>query len=182
MFDQAHINGLIGQTLERVNATELRGKIKFQWSRRFTRRLGDARWDFHKGTGKVRFSIPLWPRATQEQRDEVVVHEVCHIVADWRYGNPYVDPKTGKTRGKRQIHNKNWKATMRQAGIQNPQRCHTVNRDGLRRTQRKRTPQRKVRFKCGCPEGVAAGAIVAKRILLQGRTYYCKKCRQRLTT
>lgn len=39
----------------------------------------------HGAKYTVRFSIPLWDRASRKERDEAVIHEIAHIVVFYRY-------------------------------------------------------------------------------------------------
>lgn len=102
--------------LVREHCPELLPILLIKFSRRFTRRMGDAR--LRPGTeARVRFSVPLWERASREQRDATVAHEVAHLVCDHRH------------RGSRP-HGAEWQAIMRSMGYA-PERCHTVDRSGL---------------------------------------------------
>lgn len=71
-------------------------------------------------TRRIKLSRPLFDRHDDAGRRNTIIHEVCHILTDIE--NPSAKP-----------HGWEWKNMMRRAGIQNPQRCHRINRDGLRR-------------------------------------------------
>ena len=60
---------------------ELAERIRVVW-RCFTARMGDARWDRLRSVGLIRLSVPLWPRASDEEWCETVIHEACHVIAD----------------------------------------------------------------------------------------------------
>lgn len=95
-----------------------------KWNNRFTNRLGDAK-VVYGNSGRVRFSSTgLWLRATPEQRREVIYHEVAHIL-----GVLTLKGKPG--------HNREWREMMRRFGYA-PKRCHSINREGLRRKRQKR--------------------------------------------
>ena len=34
----------------------------------------------------IRLSIPLWPRASDQDRRETVIHEACHLIAFYKHG------------------------------------------------------------------------------------------------
>lgn len=107
--------------LERLGMEHI--TLRMEWSNRFTRRMGDALVTSRAhATGRVRFSVPLWPRATPAERRQTVLHELAHVAADLRHGA-------------RCKHGLRWKAVMRELGLE-PERCHSVNRDGLRRRRR----------------------------------------------
>lgn len=120
--------------------------IKLEMNTRFSRRLGDAlpdRLPMPRGVynarryfalshvhGRLRFAASaLWRRATPKKRRNTVLHELGHLLADCEAGRPCK-------------HGAGWKAMMRRLG-ETPTRCHTVNRDGLRRRgSRGSTPTR----------------------------------------
>lgn len=67
----------------------------------------------------ITFSRLLWDRATPEQRQTTVIHEVAHAVVRDDHG-PLVNS-----------HGAEWKSQMRQMGIPKPQAKHTVPTHGL---------------------------------------------------
>lgn len=144
-------------------ADELIGRIRISWNGRFIARMGDARWDYRKGMGSIRLSLPLWAKASQEEQAETITHEACHIIADYKF------------RG-RQMHGPRWREMMRLCGYQSARRCHRVNLDEIR-TRRRR---RRLSAACGCPDGILISAVVARRVQT-GAAYWCRTCGQRLT-
>jgi SprT protein len=158
------IRELIESACHACGAPELCGRIRVTWSGRFNARMGDARWDKGRGVGLIRLSRPLWPRASAEERRETVIHEACHVIADYRYGG-------------KQGHGPRWRQMMARCGYPAPQRCHSVDRDAvLARRQRRRV---EVRGRCGCAEGVVLGPVQARR-LRAGAEYRCRTCSQRV--
>lgn len=155
------VRGWVIESLETLGYPDLLEKLEILWNERFTARMGDARYNYSTGQCRVRFSVPLWPRASQEERRQTAIHEVCHIVAGHR----------AHTVGLRrpQPHGHEWQALMRRCGLE-PKRTHKVNRDGLRR--RTRT----VTLDCLCDGGVQASEYVAGR-LAAGAKYSCKRCK-----
>jgi SprT protein len=155
------IRDLVSETFARLGCPELDRVTRVEWNGRFTRRMGDARYmaNHIRGTHRVRFSTPLWPRASVEERRETVIHEACHIAAAHIYG-PGV-----------QAHGREWKALMRKAGAKGD-RCHRVDRTGLqRRTVR-------VPAYCGCMTHQITKARRTK--MRKGIAYRCRRCRQEL--
>jgi len=163
-------------TLHKLGHAELIDSLFISWGSRFTGRMGDAlyvgdsiRASQHRSrqyalNGRIvhiRFSCPLWPRATETERTQTVIHEVCHLVANHE---AYL---AGRPRPK---HGREWKAVMRRAGVA-PERCHNVSNKGL--------GQKKVRTTCSCGEHYVT-SMVAGRIL-SNWTYTCGKCRGKLT-
>jgi len=121
--ERGWIQATIDWCLERVDMTDV--TIRVERNGRFSRRMGDAlvvMSDYVNRTGRVRFSShALWRRASPTKRRNTVVHEVAHILAELVAGPT-----------KRVSHGAGWKRMMRLLG-EEPTRCHTVNRDGLRR-------------------------------------------------
>lgn len=145
--------------LEQLGYPDL--QVIIEWHSRFTRRLGDAQ--LKHGVGLVRLSIPLWPRASANERRETVLHEICHVVVR------YEGKKSGK---KVRSHGREWQHKMRALGIE-PKRCHEVNRDGLKRTRKT------VKMYCACDVQMETPRV-AKRIRSKTHTYSCRKCKMNL--
>src|SRR5713101_9090328 len=123
--------------------------------------MGDAKWVRAKDRGVIRLSVPLWPKASLEERTETVVHETCHIIAEFRFG-----PGQG--------HGPNWRALMRACGYTKARRCHEVDRDAI--AGRRQRARRVYRVACGCPKGVALGQVQFRRFRA-GTQYHCRRCR-----
>lgn len=130
------------------------GQIPYAFSRRLTTTLGMANWLKHQLT----FSAPLWPRATEAERYETIVHEVCHIVA-----NGMVRKNCG--------HGSMWKALMRKCGLA-PRRCHTVSTEGLRRPR-----AGGCKVVCACPGLEHHLGPGRTQKMLAGKKYICRRCR-----
>jgi SprT protein len=106
------------------NVPELAQAIQIEWNPRFTRRLGDAIFNPTTFQSKIRLSIPLWPRASSQDRMETVVHEACHIIV-WHQFGLFI-----------KAHGPEWKQAMENCGVQ-PERTHDVDRTGLARRQKR---------------------------------------------
>lgn len=134
---------------------ELAKKISIEFNNRFTRRMGDAskKWDHYF----IRLSAPLWPRATEAQRRETVIHEACHII------DSYLN---GRMCG----HKHPWKLLMIKCGLK-PERCHSVDRTGIARKHNQ------VDAYCGCGKR-SIGKIKANRIRQGVSNYRCLTCKQ----
>jgi len=155
------IREIIEWCCNQCNVPELAPKIRFEFNNRFTNRMGDAIYHPLSGTGRVRFSRPLWPRALEEKRRNTIIHETCHVIANYKYGG-------------NQGHNYLWKSTMIDCG-EEPKRCYDsneVDRTGLRRTRKKAEKKDCV---CGC--GVRKiGPTKYKRMLNGVAKYRCNAC------
>jgi SprT protein len=161
MYDP--IRELIDGACRACGVPELLGKIRVVWNGRFISRMGDARWDPVRG-GLIRLSRPLWPKASAEERRETVVHEACHVIADYRYGG-------------KQGHGPRWRKMMARCGYPAAERCHSVDNEAIRRRRERRRVE--VLARCGCAEGVILGPVQARR-LRGGAVYHCRRCCQRV--
>lgn len=105
---------------------EIADRVSLESNSRFSGRMGDARCTSRGqplAGGIVRLSShALWRRATPEKRRNTVVHELAHVLAE------HEAPGTK--------HGWLWKSIMARMG-ETPKRCHTVNRDGIRRKRRR---------------------------------------------
>lgn len=110
---------------------------------------------------RVRFSIPLWPRASVQERYETVVHEICHIVAN------HEAALAGRPRP--QAHGHEWKRLMWKAGVE-PKRCHNVDRTGLAKTNKV------IDASCGCGKHDVTPYVAGR--IAAGCRYTCRKCKQ----
>jgi len=159
------IRQIVAETLIKLNADHLLLNVSFNG--RFSARLGDANWSYKR----IRFSKPLWPRASKLQRYQCVVHEVAHIIAHERYGRGV---------GKRiKPHGNEWKRVMREMGL-DPDRCHEVPTAGV--------ANKKAKFKtfCNCP-GEGKLHLVTQKVYnriadpLRLNKYFCRRCKATLT-
>lgn len=145
----------IREACEANGVPELADRIRWEWSDRFTARMGDATFSLNR----IRLSRPLWPRASDAERRQTVIHEACHLIAFYKYGRQ----GTG--------HGAYWKATMRRAGV-SPKRCHNVDRSGLKQSRAK------FAFDCACMTHMV-GKIRANKIRA-GVKYTCRRCKTTL--
>lgn len=105
----------------------------------------------------MKFSCPLWLRATPEQRDETIVHEICHVL-------DYI--LNGKSNG----HNRVWKQLMIKCGYP-PKRCHNIDRTGIARRNKR------VAASCPCGNMTSLGSTQAGRLRRGTFAYRCRKCK-----
>jgi len=165
------------ETLRVLGREDLLPMLWIDWRTRFTSRMGDAMYtkshrvqrnleQFRNDNGFiccVRFSVPLWLRASEEERRETVIHEICHLVTshEARLAGVTVEKS----------HGPEWKAVMRRAGV-TPKRCHNVNNNGL-------SKRKTIQTTCNCEHGHSVTPLVAGRIL-NGVKYTCGACKARL--
>ncbi len=135
---------------------ELYLAITIEWNRRFTRRLGDGMYHPRSYQARIRLSIPLWSRASAEERRETVIHEACHVIVGYKCGSV-------------PSHGPEWKDAMRNCGLE-PIPTHSVDRTGLARRQR--------RFVlCDCPNGEKCRiGVRVFNAVRRGTEFWCKKC------
>src|SRR5262245_5033724 len=156
------VRGWVESTCAKCGVPELAGRVLVRWNSRFTARMGDARWFSAKGQGLIRLSTPLWPKASLAERVETVIHETCHVIAEYRFGRI-------------QAHGPKWRMLMCLCGYPNATACHTVNREEI--AARRRKSRRVYKLACGCPDGVTLGRVQFQR-LRAGARYSCRHCRQ----
>lgn len=163
-------------TLRTLGREDLIPYLWIDWKEAFTSRMGDAlyaangqrvrqsseRFRIDGTIARIRFSIALWPRATEEQREQTVIHEVCHIVA--HHEAHLAGRKVSSA------HGYEWKAVMRRAGVR-PKRCHSVSTKGL--------GKKTIPAHCACGEHYVT-PLVGGRIIVLQRTYTCGRCRGQL--
>jgi SprT protein len=147
------IRDLVSEVFARFQLSALGSSVKIEFNNKFDARMGDASYFEHR----IRFSAPLWPRATSEERRQVIIHEACHIIAQHMFW-------TGKTKDNTS-HGPCWKQCMLMCGVK-PDRCHTVSTKGLRD---------RVEAVCDCK----TWEITKNRatFMSKGRTYFCQNCR-----
>jgi SprT protein len=124
LHDRQRITEWIRFACDRNCVPELARVIVVEWNRRFTRRLGDGGYNLRTKGARIRLSIPLWPRTSEQERRETVIHEACHCIVGFKHGQ-VARPHGGK-----------WKQAMGACGVR-PLRTHNVDRTGLARRQRR---------------------------------------------
>lgn len=106
------IDAVIKHTCIQCGCPEMaaRGRIRLEFSNRFSGWLADAEYDPTTKVGSVRISTHFWKRLTAAQKIELIIHEVCHVIADYSFEAD-------------RPHGREWKLLMRCAGIKNPEAC-----------------------------------------------------------
>ena len=99
----------IRSTCLRLSVPELIRNIDIQW---FNGKRAIGGMSGYSGQFVMRLSKYFWPILSEQQRKEVIIHEVCHAVAHYKYGC-----------GIR--HGKKWKDLMRQCKA-NPTRTMVI--------------------------------------------------------
>jgi predicted SprT family Zn-dependent metalloprotease len=136
-------------------------QIKISFSNRMTSRAGMAYYFGNKTSDKyeIRLSAPLFMRATEAQREDIIIHEYCHILDKFLYVS---------MRG----HQYYWQNLMVKLGFK-PSRCHYIDNSDI--------SQQKYKTKCkGCGNEMRFSKIVYRR-LSQGQRYYCAICKTNFT-
>ena len=126
-------------------------QIQYRFLNRLTRVFGQA-W-YHKKL--IEISIPLWHRATLQERRQLIIHETCHIVSMYKHGTHIT------------AHGSEWKQCMIKCGVP-AERCHHVNRDGLVRQYVKYEVQ------CDCAL-VWIGHVKAAQV--RANRIKCRRCK-----
>jgi SprT protein len=164
-MDDRHIREWIRFACDSNGVSELAQVIVVEWNPRFTRRLGDAGYRPTTYRARIRLSIPLWPRTSERDRRETVIHEACHIIIGYRFG--FVAAP----------HGSEWRLAMRNCGVK-PLRLHSVDRTGLARRQRRfillDCPNEGIERKCRC-------SAREYNLLRRGEEFWCQNCGFHLT-
>jgi predicted SprT family Zn-dependent metalloprotease len=106
----------------------------------------------------------LFKRATEKEKAETVVHEICHLVEMFNYG---------KVQRIRAGHGPIWENYMRKVGLK-PERFHNVDCTGIKRKQNRHI------VVCACREH-RVSTTKANRILYEPDKYVCRVCSGKLT-
>jgi len=154
-LEDGRIREWVRYACERNGVPELAQAVVIEWSRRFTRRMGDAMYSPISFRARIRLSVPLWGRASEQDQRETVLHETCHVIVEFKFGR--VAP-----------HGSLWKEAMLNCGVK-PIRTHSVDRSGLTRQRRF--------VVCDCPAEKKC-RINAKMFnsLRRGVEFRCKVC------
>lgn len=88
--------------------------VKVRWSTRMTKAAGMA-WPRRP---EIAFSSRLWPRATEEQRRQIIIHETCHIIVGRNFGR------------NRDPHGSMWHTAMLRCGVR-PDVYHNISVAGI---------------------------------------------------
>ncbi len=118
-----HVKQWVWFACERNQVLEFAQTIIVEWNPRFTRKMGDAGFNFNAFRARIRLSIPLWSRASAQDQRQTVIHETCHCIVGYKHGKV------------RRPHGPEWQEAMRNCGVE-PIRTHNVDRTGLTRRQR----------------------------------------------
>ena len=152
--EEDKIRSLIHFACQSNGVVALSKKIGFRFRKQFTRILGQA----FAQSKLIEFSSPLWARASESERKQVIIHEACHIIAYYKYG---FDIKP---------HGSEWKRCMVESGVA-PLRCHNVDRKGLKKQYVK------YQVECECV-AVWIGHVKAKQV--RDGLLSCCRCKAKL--
>jgi len=160
------INYHVKQTLAHFNLQSLQVKVEFNNS--FTRRMGDARYFPSKKLGIIRFSVPLWQHAPEDLRNEVVVHEACHVIADHDF--------ILKKHSSNEAHSPYWKMLMYSCGY-----AGNVFYTWKRPQELRRKWERKIIVCKGCDANIPLTNVRISRMKEDAMRYRCVKCKTTLS-
>jgi SprT protein len=154
--DDQQIREWVRYACECNGVPELSPIIKVEWNTRFTRRMGDGMFSPSKMMGRIRLSVPLWGRASEQDRRESVIHEACHVIVFYNDRNAA-------------SHGAEWREAMKRCGV-DPQRTHTVDRTGLVRRKR-------LFVLCNCPKDEKCRiGIRTFNLVRRGAEFQCNVC------
>ena len=154
MYDTLQeIKAKVHETFEKLNCPQLIGQIDIYFNKYFTSKMGEA----HYGKKYVCFSLPLWPRASDADRRNTIVHEACHIAQFHLYG------LSGN-----EAHGWQWQKCMALCG-EPANRCHNIDRTGLA------TKYSKVMAQCSCGAKEISSNLATR--MKKGARYSCTRCK-----
>lgn len=142
------IRTLAVATLIKCKLQSLVPLLNIKFNDRLLTCLGEANFS----TKSITLSSQMWRRAGDSERKEVIIHEICHLAADYYLG---VSEKP---------HGKGWSFLMGKFGFVDAKTCHRV------------LPVNRHRVICGC--GISTKTNSFLRRSSKGEEDACKKCFQ----
>lgn len=154
---------------ERCGCPELAQRIDYAFDGRLKQCVGRAFWTIADKTLQPRIELATshWNTLTDAGKRSTVIHETCHIIADWLFGS------------KVEVHGAHWKWLMRRCG-ESPD---TAVQEHEVRTEFRPPPERFLPgltiARCGCTGHRRIPNRLAQR-LRSGERHPCEICRQPL--
>lgn len=164
--DNDFVYSTIDKTLKRLNKENL--LVHVEWNKRRTGLLGTAQ--YCNIGGKITLSSKMWDIQTKEEKEELVIHEVCHIVQRHLILNNYVPQETA--------HGQTWKKLMKKCGIFRPRASKNLENQEAAMKISNSNGRKKVEVECNCGR-IWIGQTIAKR-MAKGQKYICRRCRGNL--
>ena len=113
----------------------------------------------HLTENRLRFNAQLYRENREHFLRQTVAHEVAHLVAHQLFGSG-IRP-----------HGSEWQQIMGKVYGLPAERCHTYE---VKRRQRHYV------YRCRCPEGEFPFTPQRHALVLRGRRYLCRRCRETL--
>ena len=157
----------VHQVLAQLGHSNL--EVGIEWMSNARSAMGRAHTSYKRVDGELvseftlKFSEPLWPRATPAERETTIIHEVAHIVAN-------VEAKT-KGLPLPPSHGKEWQVVMQRAGVAEPKQYHNVTL----------ADHNYVMARCGCAEPHKLTKRKAEKVRKSSARYICAVCKQPIT-
>jgi len=152
------IQDIIADTCRNCGCPDLTERIGWQF-KSIGVCLGKARYYRPIKSGVFYLSEDLWPKTTEQDKIQVIVHEICHLTAYHNFSTRRIKP-----------HGPEWKLMMQLNGLK-PTRCHSLDVSDIRQ---KRKQQEKFEVYCNCNIPHKVTKIVLVR--MQKQFYKCKRC------
>lgn len=170
LYLKEEVEHVINRTLDKCGYAHKHGIITYEFNMRFTARLGDAE------RNHIRFSFPLWGLCSVEEREDTIIHEVCHVINWWQMlANKKI----------RKAHGPEWKYLMILAGGNpnaryDPKVVFADNYDkylkivgGRKKTQ--------YSYNCQCGKHYTLSANIVGRMRNLTSKYNCRKCKTQIS-
>lgn len=149
------IRELINFTLESLDATDL-PHISVEWSSRMFKTIAVA----YVRRCMIRINVDAWNHMPQEEKEETIVHEVCHIVAWHKY-------KCTK-------HGRHWQSCMLRMGYE-PKASKSLGPAYAQAVAHKKRNRKEAHCGCGVIE---VGPTQYNRLRRGIMAYRCRRCGQ----
>lgn len=150
------IDKIISDTCKKCASEELIERIAWSFKPIHTK-LGQATFFRKLNLGSIHFNSLIWERASEKDQYETIIHEVCHIIAPYKFG--YIKP-----------HGKEWSLLMKLNNIE-PIKCHNIDVSDLIKKRRKEGM-------CNC--GIRQISTIIYNRINSGKNYICQKCMSRI--
>ena len=164
-MSDAEVRGWIEYTCECCGCPELAERIGIKWSKRMTATagiVGRKGYMYGPRSYEIKFSVGLFENATPAEREQTVIHEVCHACDDHLSPNGWSSSEEG--------HGYSWRKLMKACGL-SPDRFHSISRKGLVDQYIYKCPKDCHEFKVG---------VRKHNNIQRGRERICRSCRGRI--
>lgn len=150
---------------EACEVPELADQIVFEWSSRMSKTIANA--GIKYGQRTIRVNQDAWPFMDESKRDETIVHEVCHHIAEYKYGREAWN------------HGIAWCNAMITCGYSPKVYANEGDiGEGYKQAIAHKVKGRRKTVRCGCGSHEVSTIIFNR--MRKGYGYRCRTCKQKL--